>query len=291
MEEFVMEKMPAEKPSEEAMWAGPSGQRWLANAERFEETMRPIGEALITSAALRAGEKVIDVGCGAGAMSLEIARRVGSGGSVTGVDISPGLVGEATRRAAAAKLDGSARFVVADAARTSLPPGAADCLISRFGTMFFTDPYGAFVHLHGLLRAGGRLALAHWAPLKENPWMLEVRTILAAHFEMPIVPPRTPGPFAFEEPDYLRDILTKAQFAEIHTTPWQTQMFVGGPGSSPESAANFLMNALSMAQRALDAPEEVLNKVRKELRDRLQTYMTPEGVRMPASLWMTTARK
>ncbi len=262
----------------------------MANAARFEETMRPIGEALIQRAALSPGEKVIDVGCGAGSMSLEIANRLGRGGSVTGLDISPALIGEAKRRAGAARTEALVDFILADAARTTLPAGAADCLLSRFGTMFFTQPYDAFMHMHGLLRAEGRLALACWAPLKQNPWMLEVRTVLAAHFELPVPPPRTPGPFAFDEPDYLRDILGKAGFKQIEITAWQTQMFIGGSGSDPASAADFLLKALSMAQRAADAPEALRELVRKEVRQRLETYMTPEGVRMLGSVWMTTAK-
>ena len=225
-------------------------------------------------------------------MSLEIAERVGPGGSVTALDIAPGLVAEGARRAreAAGRPKGEVRFILGDAAKAELPPGEADCLVSRFGIMFFTDPYAAFAHMRGFLRAGGRLALACWAPLQENPWMLEVRSIVAAHFELPTPPPRTPGPFAFDEPEYLRGILTKAGFQQIEINKWEADLFVDGPGSTPETATDFLMNALSMAQRATDAPEEVRNQVRKELSNRLETFMTPGGVRMPAAVWLVTAR-
>ncbi len=216
---------------------------------------------------------------------------MGDGGSVTGLDISQALIAEATRKAAAAQLKASLRFVQADAAHSGLPVGAADCVVSRFGIMFFTDPYAAFAHLHSLLKpVTGRLAIACWAPMKENPWMLEVRTTLAAHFDLPKPPPRTPGPFAFEEPEYLRDILSKAGFQQIEIAPWHSEMYVGGPGSDPDSAADFLMQALSMAQRATDAPEAVRNTVRRELSNRLKNFMTPGGVKMPAAVWLATAR-
>ena len=276
------------RPSEEEMWAGPSGQLWLANALRFEETLRPLGDALLDRAGLAPGESVIDVGCGAGSMSLQIAQRVAPGGSVTGLDISPELVAEATRRASAEKPGASIKFVLGDAAKANLPQ--ADCLISRFGIMFFTDPYGAFAHLRTLIRAGGRLAIATWAPLKENPWMMEMRTVISHHFEVKTPPPRTPGPFAFDEPAYMKDILTKAGFQQIDIAPWQTQMHVGGPNSNPESAAGFLLKALSIAQRALDAPEEVRTRVQAELIERLRPHLTPTGVRMHASIFLVTAR-
>jgi hypothetical protein len=156
--------------------------------------------------------------------------------------------------------------------------------------LFFSDPVAAFTHLHGLLKPGGRIALAAWAPLKKNPWMLELRTILAAHFEMPTPPARYPGPYAFEEPEYLRDILTKAHFSQVEWVQWEGAMLAGGVGSSPESAADFLMSALSMAQRALDAPPPLREQVRSELVVRLHAFNTSAGVRMPASVWMTNAR-
>jgi ubiquinone/menaquinone biosynthesis C-methylase UbiE len=284
-----METPKKDRPSEEEMWAGPSGERWLGSALRFELTMKGIGEELLARAALRAGEQVVDIGCGAGAMSLEAAGRVAPGGSVTGLDISPGLVKEATRRAEAARPKVPVTFVLGDAARTTLR-GKADCLISRFGIMFFTDPYGAFVHLRGFLKPGGRLALACWMPMALNPWMMTMRQVMAAHFELPVIPPRTPGPFAFGEAEYLRDILAKAGFGGIEIAEWKTEMYVGGPGTHAEAATEFLMQALSIAQRAVDASEAVQVAVKKELQERLGAYVTPGGVKMPAAVWFATAR-
>lgn len=286
-----METPKADRPSEEQMWAGPSGDRWLANATGLEETMRPVGEALLDLAALSPGDQVLDIGCGAGGVSLAAAQRVAPGGCVTGIDISPVLVAEAARRAAVANLPVPVHFLAADAARTPLPPAQADCLLSRFGTMFFTNPVAAFTHLHGLLRPGGRLALAVWAPLSENPWMFELRNVVAAHFDLPTVPPRTPGPFAFDEPEYLRGILTEAGFTPIAFRRWQGNIPVGGPGSTPPSATYFMISAMSVGQRVLDAPPEVREHVRRDLHDRLTPYHTPAGVQMPASVWFVSARR
>ena len=277
------------RPSEEEMWAGPSGERWRANAMRFEETLRPIGEAVIARAAIAAGERVIDVGCGAGGMSLEIAEKVGMTGSVLGLDISAALVAEGTRRAEAAGLSGRVNFVVGDAAKVTLAE-KADVLVSRFGVMFFTDPYGAFGHMHGLVRKGGRLAMATWAPLSQNPWMGELREVLARHFEMPVVPPRTPGPFAFDEPAYFGEILEKAGFGELEFEHVEVELFVGGKGTGAEAATEFLLNAFSFAQRAVEAPEEIRGKVRAEVVEKLRAFETTEGVRMKGAVWLVTGR-
>ncbi len=278
-----------DKPSEESNWAGPGGERWLANLDRFESMIQPIGDALIKMAAICDAENVIDLGCGAGATSLEIARRVGPNGSVTGLDISEGLLKEATRRATADGLK-QLRFILGDAAQAPLPKAAADCVLSRFGSMFFSDPYAAFAHIHGFLKPGGRIALACWAPLAQNPWMMEVRQAVSHHFNVPPMIPRTPGPFAFDNPDYLLDILSKANFSNVTIVPWHGDIPVGGKGTDPDTAAGFLLKAVSMAQFFKDAPESLKATVHKELTALLQPWNGPDGVVMPASAWMVSGR-
>jgi hypothetical protein len=119
--------------------------------------------------------------------------------------------------------------------------------------------------------------------------MLTVRNIIAAHFELPVLPPRTPGPFAYDDPEYLRDILLKAGFQRIETTLWEGAMQVGGPGCDAAAAADFLLKAMSVGQRALDAPEPLRSQIREEVRAKLAAYMTPAGVCMPATVWLTRA--
>lgn len=277
-----------EQPNQETLWAGQTGERWLTNVDRFEGMIKPIGDALIELAGCRQGEQIIDVGCGAGATSIEIAQQVGVRGSVTGLDISPVLVAEATKRTKMLGLD-HVRFILGDAAVASLPTAQASGIVSRFGIMFFSNPHAAFAHMHGFLKSGGRLSIACWGPLPQNPWMLEVRNILAAHFPLPTPIPRAPGPFAFSEPAYIEEILQTSGFKEISFSSWQRNLFVGGSGSNSESAAKFLLEALSIAQLPEDLPDLVKTTIHSELSERLKAYYTKDGVQMPASVWLISA--
>ena len=283
-----MSQQPPVRPSEEELWAGPMGEKWLANLARFEGMIEPVGAALIAAAAFAPGERVLDVGCGAGATSLEIARRVGPGGRVTGLDISPVLIEAGRQRAAAAALANLA-FVAGDAARVELEPAGYDCLFSRFGTMFFGDPYAAFAHLHGCLRPTGRLALACWAPPAQNQWMLELRAIMAKHVALPPPVPRAPGPFAYDDPAYLGDILGKAGFHSAKFALWQGEQFIGGPGSDPIAAAQFLLEATPMGEAIAGAPEIARAMVRDEVITMLERHDGLGGVRMAAAAWLVTA--
>src|SRR5581483_1949004 len=119
-----------------ADWNGQSGERWVAYQARLDAMLAAFGQAAIEAAAPATGERVLDVGCGAGASSLALAARVGVGGQVLGVDISEPLIGRAR---ALAPQDTPALFRVADASSAELPEGAFDILFSRFGVMFFDD--------------------------------------------------------------------------------------------------------------------------------------------------------
>jgi SAM-dependent methyltransferase len=139
-------------------WAGEMGVKWLTHIDRFEGMIAPIGDALLARAGIAPGERVIDLGCGGGLTSLAAARVTGPQGAVLGLDISPDLIDEARRRAADHP---NVTFICADAATVALDT-PYDRLISRFGSMFFADPYAAFTNLHGLIRPGGRIDLAIW---------------------------------------------------------------------------------------------------------------------------------
>jgi SAM-dependent methyltransferase len=277
-----------EKVSSETLWAGQSGERWLTNVDQFEEMLEPIGQALIQLAAFQQGEQIIDVGCGAGATSISIAKKVGTAGAVTGLDISPVLVERAIQRAQVLGLE-NLKFVLGDAAITELPLSQADCLVSRFGVMFFSDPHAAFANLHGFLKPSGRMIFACWAPLLQNLWRLEVGSIISAHFPLPTPIPRAPGPFAFEEPVYVQEIMQSASFKDVKISPWQNNLCIGGAGSNAESAAEFLLQALGIAQLPEDLPTAIRMAVYIELKERLKMFETEDGVQMPAVAWLISA--
>ena len=241
-----MTDAPADSPDAITMedWAGKMGERWLANLKGFESTIAPVGEALLARAAYAPGERVLDIGFGGGASSMAIARAVGPAGKVLGIDISPDLVAATTRRAAAEGI-ANARFLCADAASVTVPDAPYDRLCSRFGSMFFADPAGAFTNLRKALKPDGRIDLAVWAPPQDNPWMSAVVALARRHIDLPASIPGAPGPFAFDDPDYLNAILTKAGFHAVECAPVTGLLPVGGHGSTPETALAFARNALS----------------------------------------------
>lgn len=269
-------------------WAGEQGEKWNRYLDQFESMISPVGTALLEAADFQAGERVVDVGCGGGGTSLEIARRVGNAGSVIGLDVAPALVETARRRADEAGLR-NVRFVLGDAASTDLDEAGFDCLFSRFGTMFFPEPYAAFRHMHGFLRPGGRLAIAVWAPLEENPWAFAVMQIVRRYVDLPPAEPRAPGPFGLAETDYVRDILAHAGFSKVSIARWQGEQWVGGAGADADKATAFMMDALFVGEALKEAPEAARNEALAEISRLFTAHDSGQGVRMPAKAWFVTA--
>src|ERR1700761_2874344 len=125
-------------------WNGAPGEKWVKNQAVMDASLADATAALFPLAAIRPGERVLDIGCGSGQTSLKAADAVGAGGQVLGVDISKPLLALARQRA-----EGRAnlRFLEADAATRGFAP-EHDLLLSRFGVMFFDDPPSAFANIH-----------------------------------------------------------------------------------------------------------------------------------------------
>jgi len=275
-------------PTEGLRWQGEMGEKWNAYHEQFESMIGPVGTALIEAANVRPGESVIDIGCGAGATTIDIARRIAPRGRVTGLDISPTLIRTAERRTRAAGL-ANAAFIEGDAT-TASPGRRFDCLFSRFGVMLFDDAYAAFANMRNFLNPGGRLVFSCWGPLAENPWASEAMGVVARHKELPKPVPRAPSPFAFADTEYVRDILESARFTGIAFTPWRGGQLVGGPGADAAKAAQFLMDAAFVGDALAGEPQDLKDRVLSGLVRMFAQFETPEGVRMAAMAWLVSAR-
>ncbi len=268
-------------------WAGEMGVKWLTHIDRFEGMIAPIGDALLARASIAPGERVIDLGCGGGLTSLAAARATGPEGAVLGLDISPDLIDEACRRAEGMP---HVRFICADAATVALDDAPYDRLISRFGSMFFADPYAAFTNLHGLIKLGGRIDLAIWAAPRDNPWMMELMGVARSHIDIPSPDPRAPGPFAFADLDYVRDILAHAGFSAPEIEAYQGAQPIGGPGATPDEAADFALASMAIGRALAEAGDDVLPRARADLVSLFgQRHVPGQGVMMANKVWLLSA--
>lgn len=270
-------------------WNDKSGEKWVRHQETLDRQIAPHGAAVIQAAAVAPGESVLDVGCGCGGTSLEIAREVGSQGHITGLDISGPMLARARERAAAGGLD-NATFIQGDAQVFALPAASFDVVVSRFGVMFFDDPVTAFANIRKSLKSGGRLAFACWRPPQENPWVLLPMLEAAKLVELPPPPnPEDPGPFAFGNRTRLERILGEAGYSSIDVERLDISMKLG-PSSDIDESVDFLFEIGPLSRLAADLDESMQTRLRGALRGVLEQFHGDEGVLMPSSSWVVTAR-
>jgi SAM-dependent methyltransferase len=270
-------------------WHGAVADRWVQEQARLDEMMRPFGQAALMTLAAGSGEWVLDIGCGAGTTSLELADSVGSTGGVCGIDISEALLQHARERAAASGVS-NVQFVLADAANHRFERGF-DALFSRFGVMFFTDPVGAFNSLHGALLGSGRLAFVCWQDLERNPWAhLPLQAARAAAPSLPLpalIQPGQPGPFAFGDMEYVNDSLRAAGFRHVDITAFERPMHLG---SSAQDAADFCMRIGPASRLAAEANASETPKIHEAVLKAIEPFATPRGVWIDAATYVVSAR-
>lgn len=260
-------------------WNTEAGATWAAEAEALDRMLEPLGRLALDALAVQAGERVLDIGCGAGATSRALAA---AGAAVTGVDVSGPLLAVARAKG------GGPAYLLADAGADPLP-GPFDAAFSRFGVMFFTAPEAAFAHVRAAMAPGGRIAFVCWGPMAENAWAMEPLMAALPHLPEPPkpAPPGAPGPFAFGEPGRAVSVLEAAGWRDVTAQAWRGPYVVG---AADVEAALPLMLKIGPLGAMLRQQPQAAAAVTGALRDVLAKRVTPQGIAFPASVWVVTAR-
>ncbi len=272
-----------------AYWNDRAADNWTALQERLDIVFAPLTAAALEAAAPEAGERVVDVGCGCGATVLELARRVGPGGHVQGLDISVPMAARAQERITAAGLDNAA-VLVSDASTHAFTQADTDLLFSRFGVMFFADPVGAFTNLRRAMRPGARMLCAVWRPMAENSWFT-----VPLEAARPLLPPQpapdpfAPGPFAFSKQDRVHSVMQQAGWRDIGMQPRDVPMPLAGPGQVAE-AADFATRLGALARILGELDPELRPRVAQLVLDALRTHETPDGITLGGAIWLVSAQ-
>jgi len=279
--------MAADNSEQIAEWNGALGQRWVAMQRDIDRIVMPFGDAALKAAAPQPGERVIDIGCGCGDTSIEIARLVGAAGSVLGVDVSQPMLEVARAHGALANCAHLA-FRDGDASEAELPANI-DLLFSRFGVMFFSQPSPAFSHLRKSLRAGGRCVFVCWRTPRDNPWAMT--PLAAARTAMGVTPtpadPNAPGPFAFADEERLCDILSSAGFGAIDVQRFDAAIALG---ATSRSAAENVVQIGPVSRLVREVGAEHLPIILDAVERTLAPLAAADGhVSLNGSTWIVAA--
>jgi SAM-dependent methyltransferase len=246
----------------------------------YDEELRAHNARLREAARVRSGEWVLDIGCGAGQTTREAAGAAAPG-PVLGVDVSPAAL-ELARELAAAESLRNVSFELGDAQTHAFEAGRFDVAISRFGTMFFSDPLAAFANVARALRPGGRLVALVWQRHRDNEWAVAIDEAVGSTMSEGM------NPFSLGDPNVTTPILERAGLGDVRFEDVREPMFFGSDvAEALEWVTGFSDVADVLSSLDPGAREHALQRLREVLdahrhRDR--------GVAFDSRAWLVTAR-
>jgi SAM-dependent methyltransferase len=269
-----------------AFWNGQGGDIWVARQKHTDVTLAQVTDALLVFADPRVGERVMDIGCGCGAPTLEFARAVGPSGRVAGLDISGPMLAEGQRRAVAAGI-ANVDWRQCDPATAALDE--YDLLISAFGVMFFGDRVAAFTNMRQAANPNARMGLVCWRPLAENPWMEVPMTAAARHLPpRPKSVPNAPGMFAFADRDHVTEVLTAAGWAPPRFEKLDLELDIAaGQGLNEAVMQSTQIGAVNSWLR--NQPDQVVSAAITSIREALEPFADGANVRLPGAMWLISS--
>jgi ubiquinone/menaquinone biosynthesis C-methylase UbiE len=252
----------------------------------YDAELRLLNEVLRRAYGLERDDDVLDVGCGTGQTTRDAARSAPDG-NVVGIDSSAEMIRRAKQ---VTEVDGleNVTFVHADAQSHSFPSGSFDVVISRFGTMFFSDPAAAFVNIAHALRPDGRLVMMVWQPHDLNEWSVAIADALAGSGKSRAPVVEGLDPFSFADRDTVMRILDEAGFTDVTFRDVREPIYFG-----PDVATAFSwVRGFACTNEALKSLDRVSKEGTLErLRETLAAHAGKDGIWFDARAWIVAARR
>jgi SAM-dependent methyltransferase len=281
------EEEPMMNVAQRAEWNGETAVEWVRLQDRYDRMLSPWMDLLAERAAVEEGERVLDVGCGCGATTLDAGARCGPSGAAVGVDLSTPMVARAGERAVAAGL-AHVRFEVGDAQEADFGDATFDVVISRLGVMFFDDPVAAFANLRAAVRPGGRLAALVWGPIEQQEWLMVPGAVAFEHVPFPELGGEGgPGTFALADAEHTAGLLARAGWREITVESHRRKMLMGGGGTLDETM-DFIATGPGRDFLAGGDPEATRRAI-DAIRGVFAERVTPQGVELDGTVLAVTA--
>ena len=283
-----MEKSSTLDEQQAALWNGSAGHAWATMQEVLDGMFQPFEAMLIEAACRDPANRVLDVGCGAGATTRALARQLGTDGGCVGIAVSAPLV--ALARARAQQEGSSARFICADACADAgihaFEPASFDAIVSRFGVMFFADPVAAFSRLRRAARPGATWRAVVWRSAEDNPFMT-----VAERAATPLLPgltvrqPGLPGQFALADRRHVAGVMEQSGWREVDIQP------VDVPCVFAERDLLAYLTQLGPLARLLPQLDEATRThVVRVVREAFEPFVHGVDVRFTAACWRIDAR-
>ena len=269
-------------------WNKGIGQKWVKEDNSMNERFTILTKEFFKRAKIEKGDKVLDIGCGGGITSFETSKILGNDGYVLGADISKILLDLAVKNYSNIK---NLEFKYCDVQNYEFEKNSFSKVISRFGVMFFENPIKAFKNINNAIQDGGSLYFVCWTNVMENEFFTAAANIIIRHLDRGFPElTRAPGPFAFSEKKYVKQILNAAGFENIKVEKVYTLI---STNDSAEKDGNLLFN-IGLAGRLLseeNLSEAELAKIKEKIIEMSQNRKFDGIINYKACLNFVSATK
>jgi ubiquinone/menaquinone biosynthesis C-methylase UbiE len=275
-------------PPDPAVWTSDERTAILrAHSDQLAAASRESTLLLAAAAQLAPGLRVLDIACGPGDPTFEVAGRVAPGGTVTGIDLSPGALGVARERADRIGSRNVA-FECANAESLPFPDEAFDRVVSRYGFMFFDDLPRVVGEVRRVLRPGGRLAVMVWGPF-EQPYFQNTIGVLLRRSGRTGLPADRTVQFRYAAPGALDEALASAGFSAVRSEVGQPRWVWKG---TPEQVRDeWVSTAVYNRPLIEELSEDARRLAWQEIADGFRTYFDGEWVRVPLAVRVISAER
>ena len=250
---------------------------WERQRPLIEQVMTPVREWMVHELDPRGGDTVLELAAGAGDTGFEAAAIIGDHGRLLSTDFSPAMLGAAGRRGAELGIT-NAEYRLIDAQRIELDDDTVDGILCRFGYMLMPDPAAALAETRRVLRPGGRLSLAVWGAMEQNPFFTIAAISMVQRGHLP--PPEAPGPpvFSMASPERTKALLEAAGFTKVRTERVPVR-FEYRNAEEYLSVTTDTAGPLGLALQALSPAE--LDAVRADVEGGLGRFAAEAGYEVP----------
>jgi len=271
-------------------WSGKGGDIWVERQNAMDTMLSPLGEAALNKLNFNEEENVLDIGCGCGQTTLNIAKRIGPSGNVTGLDISEPMLKRAKESAVEMSITNTS-FKCVDVQTEDLGDQIYSAAFSRFGVMFFEDSIAAFKNINKSLISGGYLSFVCWQSPAVNPWQSLFIQEVKKFLDLPSPPPRSPGPFAFMESEYVSSILEESKFQDITIEGHEAEVNMFSGRSLSDSVKDYISINPVVTQMLKESSENQIAEIVNSGIEAFSPYYSEKGLIFPSATWLVTARK
>ena len=272
-------------------WDGPLFDSFVKFREVFTTGLGAHGDVALELVPPQKGQRVLDVGCGFGDTTQQIAELVGPEGEAVGVDAAARFIEIATREAEEAAAD-NAHFLVADV-QTDPLGGPYDMAFSRMGTMFFVSPVAALRNVRQSLLPGAPFVSVVWRRREDNHWLYRAQQIVEGIVQKPEdydEPTCGPGPFSMANADTVTDQMVYAGFENISLRRSDIDIKAGKDADEAIEMVMSIGPAGEILRLQGERAAHLLPRVEQELREGLADFVREDGsVWAPASTWIVSA--